>query len=207
MIDLFEAFPKIARLNREIVITEKIDGTNAQVIVDPVNVSHEEYEKTYGAVPLLYTYTPDNIPVAIWAGSRSKLIYPGKQDNAGFAGWVLQNGVELAKLGPGRHFGEWWGQGIQRRYGLQEKRFSLFNVGRWNVDNVPKCVHVVPTLYVGPFSQKEIEACVEELLMEGSHAAPGFKDAEGVVVYHTAADQLFKVTCKDDEKPKGQVNG
>lgn len=29
----FEAFPKIARLNRECIISEKIDGTNSQVIV------------------------------------------------------------------------------------------------------------------------------------------------------------------------------
>ena len=29
----FEAWPKIARLNRDCIITEKIDGTNAAVIV------------------------------------------------------------------------------------------------------------------------------------------------------------------------------
>jgi len=31
MSNVFEAFPKIARLNRNCVITEKIDGTNAQI--------------------------------------------------------------------------------------------------------------------------------------------------------------------------------
>ena len=30
---LFSQFPKMARLSREIVITEKIDGTNAQVLI------------------------------------------------------------------------------------------------------------------------------------------------------------------------------
>ena len=30
----FEPFVKIARLSREIIITEKIDGTNAQVFID-----------------------------------------------------------------------------------------------------------------------------------------------------------------------------
>lgn len=29
----FQPWPKIARLNREITITEKIDGTNAAVII------------------------------------------------------------------------------------------------------------------------------------------------------------------------------
>ena len=29
----FEGFPKIARLSREIVVTEKIDGTNARVCI------------------------------------------------------------------------------------------------------------------------------------------------------------------------------
>lgn len=32
-LEAFAEFPKIARLSRECVITEKIDGTNAQVVV------------------------------------------------------------------------------------------------------------------------------------------------------------------------------
>lgn len=31
----FQEFPKMARLSRECVITEKIDGTNAQILVTP----------------------------------------------------------------------------------------------------------------------------------------------------------------------------
>ena len=96
----FEAFPKIARLSREIVITEKIDGTNAQIYI-----------------------TEDG---KIQAGSRNRIITP-EQDNFGFARWVEENHEDLLLLGEGRHFGEWWGQGIQRRYNLEEKRFSLFN--------------------------------------------------------------------------------
>lgn len=33
MAAVFEEFPKIARLNRECVISEKIDGTNGQIII------------------------------------------------------------------------------------------------------------------------------------------------------------------------------
>ena len=51
----------------------------------------------------------------------------------GFARWVETNRERLITLlGPGLHFGEWWGSGIQRGYGLTkgDKRFSLFNVER-----------------------------------------------------------------------------
>ena len=39
--------------------------------------------------------------------------------------------LSMTFLVPGRHFGEWWGSGIQRGYGLDEKTFSLFNAYRW----------------------------------------------------------------------------
>jgi hypothetical protein len=110
----FKEFPKMPRLSREIIVTEKIDGTNAQVAV----VELDGYSAP-GAV-----WEGDGL--AIYAGSRTRWITP-KADNFGFAAWVRDNAEELATLGPGNHFGEWWGAGIQRRYGLTDKRFSLFN--------------------------------------------------------------------------------
>lgn len=179
----FEPFPKMARLMREIIITEKIDGTNAQVIIAEDGVT-------------------------IGAASRTKLIYPGKEDNAGFAGWVEANKEELRKLGPGRHFGEWWGGKIQRGYGLKEKRFSLFNVSRWADDEVrPKCCHVVPILYTGMMDTFIIDEVLKDLAKLGSQAAKGFMDPEGIVIWHTAANVGFKRTIKDDEVPKGMKNG
>ena len=173
----FQGFPKIARLNRDIIITEKIDGTNAQVIV-----------------------TEDG---QVAAASRTQLLTL-TTDNFGFARWVHEHEDDLRQLGPGRHFGEWWGQGIQRRYGLTEKRLSLFNVSRWNGDNMPSCVSIVPVMYTGPWGRTIVDACLAELSRTGSAAAPGFRDPEGVVVYHTAANVSFKVTLKGDEQPKGQ---
>jgi hypothetical protein len=171
----FQAFPKIPRLNRDIVITEKIDGTNAQVIIDDgLNVS---------------------------AASRNRFISPD-DDNMGFAKWVQANSEDLKKLGPGRHYGEWWGQGIQRNYGLKEKRFSLFNVERWTPETIPTCCHVVPVLYKGAFSHAFINGLVAGLNMTGSIASPGYMNPEGVIVFHTAARAMFKVTCVDDESPK-----
>jgi hypothetical protein len=172
----FEAFQKIARLKRDCVITEKIDGTNAQVCIG----ENGEF----------------------MAGSRTRWITPD-DDNYGFARWAHEHREELMLLGPGRHFGEWWGAGIQRRYGIDEKRFSLFNVGRWNADNPPpSCCGTVPLLYHGPFSTQVVDMYVEKLRHGGSFAAPGFMSAEGVVVYLPAARELFKVTLEKDEVPK-----
>ncbi len=175
----FEPWPKIARLNRDCVITEKIDGTNAAVIV-----------------------TDDG---RVGAQSRTRLITPDA-DNFGFARWVHDNAEALAAtLGPGRHFGEWWGQGIQRKYGLDHKRFSLFNVNRYGALDLSALpgVSLVPTLYSGPFSTAVVDATVGWLRMKGSRAAPGFMKPEGVVVFHVAAQTVFKVTCEGDEAPKG----
>lgn len=208
---MFEPFPKIARLNRNIVISEKIDGTNAQVFI--LNKIEEGYAERVG-LPVI-AESPD---AWMFAGSRTRFITP-TEDNHGFAKWVAGNASELFTLGPGRHFGEWWGSGIQRGYGLQkgEKRFSLFNTGRWyavdtepqsgvTLSPAPTCCHVVPVLYNGPYSQEVIDFQLTKLRVGGSVAAPDFDgEAEGIVLYHEAARQLFKVTLEDDEVPKGNV--
>lgn len=149
----FRPFDKIARLKRESVCTEKLDGTNGQIYIFELGAEPVE---TFGPDMVSQTDT-----LAIVAGSRSRYLTYGNKhaDNFGFGRWVHENAAELAGLGPGRHYGEWWGQGIQRGYGLKEKRFSLFNVGRWlshdDTDThgtlAPACCHVVPTLYRGAF--------------------------------------------------------
>jgi len=192
----FRPFAKMARLNREIIITEKLDGSNAQILINETGTT-------------------------MLVGSRNRYLTVDN-NNYGFARWCQENLDELWKLGPGRHFGEWWGNGIQRNYGLKEKRFSLFDVRRWKYINGigsglctkedsgewvngPACCHVVPTLWRGPMITRCIEETVAELRMSGSVAAPGFMDPEGIVIYHTAAGQCFKVTLKNDDKPKSLV--
>jgi RNA ligase-like protein len=101
----FRPYPKMARLHRDTIITEKIDGTNACVVVDGLN---------------------------LYAQSRKRIITP-EQDNFGFALWVQEHSEELMELGDGYHYGEWWGLGIQRGYDLDEKRFSLFNPDTENI--------------------------------------------------------------------------
>lgn len=175
----FSPFPKIARLSREVVVTEKIDGTNAQV------------------------YVNDDMTDLV-AGSRSRWITP-EDDNFGFARWVQEHKEELLKLGPGAHFGEWWGAGIQRRYGLNEKRWSLFNVHRWgDPASRPPCCHVVPVLWRGVFDDFDPDQCLRDLAINGSSAAPGFMKPEGIVIFHTAGGYLFKKTIEKDSEPKGK---
>lgn len=173
----FESFGKISRFSREIVITEKIDGTNAQIYI-----------------------TEDN---EIFAGSRNRWITV-ENDNYGFARWVESNKEDLLKLGYGRHFGEWWGSGIQRGYDLPkgEKRFSLFNVSKWNKDNIPACCHVVPILATGIMGEIKIDELMESLKQSGSIASPGFMRPEGIVIYHKAANVFFKKTFDKDSEGK-----
>ena len=174
----FKEFPKIARLNREVIVTEKLDGTNACVVIDE-----------------------DGVTIA--AQSRSKLITP-TDDNYGFAKWVEANREELLKLGPGHHFGEWWGLGIQRNYGLTEKRFSLFNVSRWGDAAVrPACCDVVPVLNSG-VGFDCVKSSIEHLKKNGSAAAPGFMKPEGIVAFHAQGYVLFKATLEKDEEWKGK---
>lgn len=171
----FEPFQKLARLRRNCVITEKIDGTNAQINILETG--------------------------QMFVGSRNHYITP-ENDNMGFAAWVEANKEELKKLGPGRHFGEWYGGKIQRGYGLTEKRFALFNTGRWNVHNLPACCTVVPVLYAGVFTDEAVDCTLEKLRVEGFTAVPGFMRPEGIVVFHPASGLSFKVTLDNDAIPK-----
>lgn len=177
MIELpgFKDFKKIPRLSRECVITEKIDGTNGVI------------------------YIENNV---LWVGSRSRWLSE-TSDNFGFYKWAMENREELLKLGLGYHYGEWWGVGIQRNYGLKEKRFSLFNVSKWDDFEIrPKCCEIVPILYTGLFKTDVIDTVLEDLKL-GSVAVPGFMNPEGIVIFHKPSGYLFKKTLEKDEEPKG----
>lgn len=171
----FVPFPKIPRLHKECVVTEKIDGTNGIIFI-----------------------TDDG---DMFVGSRNRWLSV-EADNFGFHRWAMENQDELMKLGPGRHHGEWWGSGIQRGYNLPkgEKRFSLFNVNIWNEENIPACCYVVPTLYVGDFSTNAIDDVMNELRTNGSVASPGFMTPEGAMIYHSAANHYFKAPFDKNHK-------
>lgn len=182
----FQDFAKIARFNREVIVTEKIDGTNSSVVVSDDGTE-------------------------LWAASRNRYITP-EADNFGFARWVHENRDALLTLGPGRHFGEWWGSGIQRRYGLTEKRWSLFNVARMASrihGGDPLCgvrgIGVVPVLWRGLLCDLDARAILAGLAANGSVAAPGFMQPEGIVVFHTASGTLYKMTLDKNDEHKGNA--
>lgn len=205
----FRKWPKIARMNRDMIITEKIDGTNAQLlIIDIGELSDGQLAEVEYQPRDCWCLTPKGLILTddymILAGSRKRWLLEGK-DNFGFWKWANDNAEELLELGPGRHYGEWWGAGIQRKYELADKRFSLFNIHLWNPSNIPSCCHVVPILYEGPFSTVRAQQVCNELEVQGSRAAEGFMKPEGVVVYHKHGNYLFKITCENDEVPKGLV--
>jgi len=199
----FKKWQKIPRLKRDITITEKIDGTNAHIFI------------TRLAPDEVMPDAPVSAVVGEWlvfAGSRTRYITPDN-DNFGFAQWVRAHADTLIKLGEGRHYGEWWGRGIQRGYGLQERRFSLFNTKRWKTQVTPEDklllgavgVGAVPVLAEGPFDDALIVSTLGVLRGNGSVAAPGFEKPEGIVVFHSASGMLFKRTIEGDEAPKTAV--
>lgn len=205
----FVPWPKTPRLLRDMVITEKIDGTNGAVVVEelPLDQCVDDIP-AHAALALGEMEVPGYSvrKYLVSAQSRTRIVTPS-DDNHGFATWVWSNATGLANtLGPGRHFGEWWGSGINRKYGLThgEKRFSLFNVRRYGTAGmgisydedhpaVPG-LRTVPVLYLGAFDLDTVEREAETLWCRGSAAQPGFDPPEGVVVYHEAARQVFKAT-------------
>jgi hypothetical protein len=197
----FVPFPKIARLSRPITITEKIDGTNAQVAI----MRQPSGSVATGGEIAHYVDEATGDVLVMRAGSRSRWIIPG-DDNFGFAAWAQHNAVELFRLGEGTHFGEWWGKGIQRGYLQTRKRFSLFNTARWSDPAVrPACCDVVPVLYEGVFDEVVINKVLFRLGNEGSVAAPGFPRPEGIIIWHAAEQTYFKKTLCKDEEWKGKV--
>lgn len=186
----FRKWPKIPRFfETEIVVSEKIDGTNGLICIYP---SQELYK--------------------IKAGSRNRWLSIDN-DNFGFAKWVKDNSEELISLlGPGYHYGEWWGQGIQRTYDMEEKIFSLFNTHRWGHLQEEKAIcDVVPHVKFnfGSCTGSDIDsemASFDEILQDihvsltPSGQSPCAKkygkeyfNVEGFMLFHQRANQIFKV--------------
>ncbi len=225
----FTKFKKIPRLSRDITCTEKIDGSNAQLFICPKdNLTAYLYQDENSYISKTFKdqfCVAENDDSLMFAGSRKRWLDCSSQgDNQGFAKWVKDNAEELFKLGDGHHFAEWYGAKIQRRYGLNHRRFALFNVHRWHqvgynarlvsvnprtdeekfTSEAPSCCDVVPILYEGLFDTESIENVLDSLRLTGSRAVPGFMNPEGVVVFHKASGQLFKKLIENDEQPKGR---
>lgn len=151
----FKGYGKTQRFsNLEVTITEKLDGTNACVIIKDGKL--------------------------VGTQSRNRMITP-ENDNMGFSRWAYSVQEELTKLGDGYHYGEWAGPAIQKNpHNFEEKGFYLFNTHRPQ-ESLPDCVKMVPVLYQGPFDgQSMLDNIMEELLLKGKEE--GYTP-EGIIIY------------------------
>ena len=163
----FKPWPKIPRESPfKVTITEKIDGTNACIIIQDGEI--------------------------IGVQSRKRFITP-EDDNFGFAAWVSDNAGDLVSLGDGYHYGEWAGEGIQKNpHVLTGRKFFLFNTFRWNENNPnrPNCCSVVPILFQGVLTEELVPKLLELLV---KNANDGEKP-EGLIVYYNAFKSYTKHT-------------
>jgi len=172
----YPAYRPIPRLMRDVRVTEKIDGTNGLIYI---------HEKGY----------------LEGVGSRNRWLTDA-QDNYGFRRWVLRNETDLLKLGPGHHYGEWYGSGIQRGYGLHEKRFMLFR----KPEVKPDCCEVATVLYEGPlYNCPTWDSITQRLSLRGSFHVSGWPAPEGIVIEWPFAKgrPQFKITLEGDGRKNG----
>lgn len=206
MIPEFQSFPDIKKLGTAVLfITQKIHGSNAQVYIfqDSHDLETSNVHPSQDRLGELCEQNPgktievemrniDDFKVEycvvakflnLSVGSRSRWIAPGN-DNYGFAEMVYANKQEfINKLGPGRHYGEWAGPGINSGEGLKQKVFVLFDHWRYPADRpLPPNTVIVPVLYEGQFDLSQVEKAMTELKTNGSKLVPGFMRPEGVVV-------------------------
>jgi len=188
----FVPWPKTPRWSNEtITVTEKIDGTNAQI-----NITYCGKGVNWnGEVEPLAVRTLENGDQQILqAGSRNRWLSV-QDDNFGFAKWCVENQTGLFNtFQHGRIYGEWWGQGIQRGYDCSRKFFSMFDT-RFPIERCSSVegLTAVPVLYTGKYSDEAIKDLANDLIKNGSKASPGFMKVEGLCICMHSTDRVYKV--------------
>jgi hypothetical protein len=208
----YPAFGSIPRLHRDVTITEKIDGTNGLISIEEVDADEAAFQEAVASDDSVVVHQVDRFYV-VKAGSRNRWLRRGA-DNYGFCQWVFNNSTLLASdLGPGLHYGEWFGKGIQHGYGLTEKYFALFNSHRWeDAEFITPNLTVVPVLATttGHNLNRRVQEWLAALDAHGSAVANRLGvqtkvKAEGVIVYHSASGHYYKATVENDATPKSLV--
>lgn len=192
----FIKWPSTPRFHKYLTITEKIDGTNACIRILDGTVS---------------------------AQSRKRVITPD-DDNFGFAKWVHDNAGALTDvMGYGVHFGEWFGEGIQKNpLGIEGKRFAHFSPWKFNDEQKERItesglVEFVPVLFEGQADIYTIPNVMQDLDLYGTRVAGATKvangydweldemaRAEGVIVWQRETQQKYKILLDNDAIHKGQ---
>lgn len=197
----FKSWGSTTRENKNKTITEKIDGTNACIVIYNGKVT---------------------------AQSRKRIITPD-DDNYGFARWVYDNaGVLMDTLGYGYHYGEWYGEGIQKNpLGIEGKRFALFWATKYTEQNGYELnkvdgLETVPLLHHGQCDIWTIPNIMQDLDTYGSKVVgakttpiniPGLDeflfnkaaDAEGIIIWNNETRTRTKMLLEDDAFHKWEV--
>lgn len=166
-----------------VIITEKIHGSNAQILV---------YRDESGALKAL-------------AGSRTQFLDPWGRDNFGFAKYVMAHEAQICEqLGEGRHYGEWVGPGVNSDYGLKDKHLVLFDFRRhpkekFEAGQMPPNMLPIPVLYDGPYAPGIEDKVMDGLKANGSVLSPGFMKPEGVVLFFPQFGSMKKKVFKAEE--------
>lgn len=220
----FKSWGSTPRFHKGLHITEKINGTNAGVSVQGFAkglrfLMESEDAKFVEGVDCDYL---------VRAQSRKRIITPGN-DNFGFAAWVWENAGALANLlGYGYHYGEWYGEGIQKNpLAVQGRKWALFNTWHWGrPENLEKLkaagipgLTTVPVLHDeqrdGPADYMTIPGIMESQSLYGSKAegaaliSEGFDweddryaEPEGIIVWQRETAQRYKILLREDDKHK-----
>lgn len=175
----FKSFPKIPRLSNEtFTISEKVDGSNGLIFI--------RIDPGYSSVMV--------------AGSRSRWLYnDGTEtwDNFGFGRWVRDNKDSLWGLGAGYHFGEWYGQGINRNYGLKDRKFMLFDAKRYQGMHVFPEIVQMERVFAANVSfdilMYTIDHVINDLYRDGSSIVRGYMKPEGIIVRSDLTNKVYKV--------------
>lgn len=225
----FKSWGSTPRFHKGLHITEKIDGTNAGVSVQGFSYGHHVINEIPSDA-ILVVDDEKNVEYLVRAQSRKRIITP-QNDNFGFAKWVWENADGLANLlGYGYHYGEWYGEGIQKNpLAVAGRRWALFNTWHWankgNVErfgaaNIPGLTFV-PVLHNeqtdGPADYKTIPRILEDLWENGSYA-DGYmtlreankmdfhvEGPEGIIVWQRETRQRYKILLHEDDKHKWEI--
>lgn len=225
----FKSWGSTPRFHKGLHITEKINGTNAGVSIQGFSYGHH-VRNEIPSDAILVVDDEKNVEYLVRAQSRKRIITPG-DDNFGFAAWVWDNAEGLANLlGFGYHYGEWYGEGIQKNpLAVKGRWWALFNTWHWgrkeNLERLEAAgipgLTTVPVLHDeqthGPADYNTIPDALEYLAVFGSRAK-GYmtvpnahkmdfhvEGPEGIIVWQRETQQRYKILLREDDKHKWEV--
>lgn len=187
----YPSFNKIERLeNIYCIISEKIDGTNGLIEINYDSVKFgsknrylESHEDNAGFMNF-YSYHKN-----IFINTAKEL----NEKEIEISGETL---TKYEEIYPIHIYGEWFGKGIQRGYGLDKKFFMPFNPEYAELLIEHEVPHIVRPyiLYEGKFSEKVATSSMHFLKEEGSYVIPKYMKPEGIVIYFPKYNFYLKDT-------------